>query len=92
MLPAGTKSTVAAQEYRFLAQGWGRAVPPQRHSSHQRVCRRHPCFRRSVDGWVSSIHVKSQSQHHSAVQEDKGLASEGLGVPQGRDSGQSEIS
>ena len=35
MLPAGTESTVAAQEYRLLAQGWGResqglqAVPPQ---------------------------------------------------------------
>ena len=45
-----------------------------------------------MNGWVSFIHVKSQSQHHSAVQEDKGLTSEGLGVPQGRESGQSEIS
>ena len=32
--------------------------------------------------------MRSQSQYHSAVQADKGLASEGLGVP----SGQSEIS
>ena len=45
-----------------------------------------------MDGWVSSTHMRSQSQYHSAVQADKGLASEGLGVPQGRESGQSEIS